>query len=45
MRYRVPGSDTGSERSMISCMSEKIAVVPPIPIASVNTAVTVKTGE
>jgi len=34
----------GSDRSMTASMSVKIAVVPPIPSASVRTAVIVNTG-
>ena len=43
MRYRRDGSPTGSERSMTAWMSVKMAVVPPMPSASVRTAVAVKT--
>jgi hypothetical protein len=43
MRYSRAGSFTGSERSITAWMSVKMAVVPPIPSASVNTAVTVMT--
>ena len=43
MRYRRDGSLTGSERSMTAWMSVKMAVVPPMPNASVRTAVIVKT--
>ncbi len=43
MRYRREGSLTGSERSMTAWTSVKMAVVPPMPSASVSTAVMVKT--
>src|SRR5262245_15558167 len=43
IRYRRDGSDTGRDFSMTACMSVKIAVVPPIPSASVSTAVAAKT--
>ena len=43
MRYRRAGSPTGSERSMTAWISVKMAVVPPMPRASVRTAVAVKT--
>jgi hypothetical protein len=44
MRYRRDGSETGSDRSITAWMSVKIAVVPPIPNASVTTAAAVNTG-
>ena len=43
MRYRRAGSLTGSDRSMTAWISVKMAVVPPIPSASVRIAVIVKT--
>ena len=45
MRYRRAGSATGSDRSMTAWISVKIAVVPPMPSASVRTAAAVKTGD
>jgi hypothetical protein len=45
MRYRLAGSATGSERTITAWINVKMAVVPPIPSASVRTAVAVKTGE
>ncbi len=45
MRYKLAGSPTGSDRSITAWMSVKIAVVPPMPSASVSTAAAVKTGE
>ena len=45
MRYRLCGSTTGSDFSMTVWISEKIAVVAPIPSASVSIAVNVKTGD
>ena len=44
IRYRASGLATGSDRIMTACIREKIAVVPPMPRASVSTAVSVKTG-
>jgi hypothetical protein len=41
----MPGSDTGNDRSITAWINVNMAVVPPIPNASVNTAVAVKTGE
>ena len=41
IRYRRPGSDTGSGRSMTPSMSVTTAVVPPMPSASVTTAAAV----
>ena len=38
------GSATGNDFSMTAWMSVKIAVVPPMPSASVSIAVTVNTG-
>ena len=43
MRYSRDGSLTGSDCSMTAWMSVNMAVVPPMPSASVSTAVTVKT--
>ena len=43
MRYSSEGSLTGSDCSMTAWMSVKIAVVPPMPSASVRTAVVVNT--
>ena len=43
MRYRRDGSLTGSDCSMTAWMSVNIAVVPPMPSASVRTAVMVNT--
>jgi hypothetical protein len=43
IRYSRDGSVTGSDRSMTPWIKVKIAVVPPIPNASVRTAVTVNT--
>jgi hypothetical protein len=43
--YRRAESETGSERSMTASISMKIAVVPPIPKASVSTAAAVNTPD
>ena len=43
MRYSRDGSPTGSDFSITAWMSVKMAVVPPMPSASVSTAVAVKT--
>ena len=43
--YSRLGSATGRERSITASTSVKIAVVPPIPSASVSTAAAVKTGD
>ena len=43
MRYSRDGSVTGSDRIITAWMSVKIAVVPPMPIASVRIAVAVNT--
>jgi hypothetical protein len=45
MRYRLAGSATGRERSITAWISVKIAVVPPMPSASVSTAAAVNTGD
>ena len=45
MRIRLAGSATGSDRSITEWISEKIAVVAPIPSASVSMAVNVKIGD
>ena len=41
MRYSREGSPTGSDFSITAWMSVKMAVVPPMPSASVRTAVAV----
>jgi hypothetical protein len=43
-RYSAPGSETGKDRSITAWIREKIAVVPPIPSASVRMAVAVNMG-
>ena len=43
IRYSRSGSPTGSDFSITACMSVKMAVLPPMPSASVSTAVAVKT--
>ena len=45
MRYSRAGSDTGSDRSITAWISVKMAVVPPMPKASVSTAAEVNTGD
>src|SRR5258708_31844957 len=41
----VRGSETGCDRNITAWIKVKIAVVPPIPKASVSTAAAVKTGD
>ncbi len=45
IRYSRAGSATGSDRSMMAWTRVKMAVVPPMPSASVSTAATVNTGD
>ncbi len=45
IRYNRAGSATGSDRSITAWISVKIAVVPPMPRASVATAAIVNTGD
>jgi hypothetical protein len=45
MRYNSAGSETGNDRSMTAWIIVKIAVVPPIPNASVNVAAAVNIGD